>query len=169
MAGGKGTLEPLMVGFARAGAGSPHLVVRDLDLDAPCASAWISVHAPRDVGPFFSLRLAVHAIEAWFLADRAHAAESLRVHVNKLPMRPDDEPDPKLTIVALARASTKPALRAALVPRPGISRKAGAGYETWLLGASTGWSLERALEHSASLARAHERLRDLRGRWQAQT
>ena len=166
-AGGKHGLGPLIAGFARAANGAPHLVVRDLDGDAPCAGAWIETNAPSVRGTYFSLRLAVRAVEAWFLADRAVAAAALHVDERRIPRRPDEEVDPKLTIVNLARGSAKPWVRAAIVPAAGISRKAAAGYGGWLLSASARWSVERAMKNSASLARAHRRLTELHAAWAA--
>ena len=93
---GKGSLLEIIEGFARAGKGGPHLVVRDLDNDANCPGEWISRNAPKEAGPFFALRLAVRAVEAWFLADRDHAARSLRVAPNRIPNVPDNEPDPEI-------------------------------------------------------------------------
>lgn len=167
---GKHMLTPLIVGFARAGQGSPHLVVRDLDVDAPCAGAWIETNGPSSPGVYFALRLAVRAVEAWFLADRTTAAGALHVEERRIPLRPDDEDDPKRTIVNLARGSSKTSVRGAVVPAPGTSRKAGPGYEGWLLSASTRWSVDRAMANSMSLARAHRHLSALRRTWEeAQT
>jgi hypothetical protein len=166
-AGGKHTLDPLIAGFARSAQWAPHLVVRDLDRDAPCAGAWIETNGPATSATFFALRLAVRAVEAWFLADRAVAAAALHVDEGRIPRLPDDEADPKLTIVNLARASSKPWVRAAIVPAQGMSRKAAAGYGGWLLGASARWSVERAMANSASLARAYRRLTELHKAWAA--
>jgi hypothetical protein len=165
IAGGKPKLDPLIPGFAKAGQGSPHLVVRDLDLDAECAPAWLATKWPRVAGPYFALRLAVRAIEAWFLADRDNAASALHIPLEKLPLEPDKEADPKRAIVNLARLSTKKSVREAIVPAAGISRKAGQGYEAWLIGAAQRWSIERAMPNSPSLARAHRRLLALRVAW----
>ena len=166
---GKHSLAPYIAGFARAAPGSPHLVVRDLDDDAPCAAAWIEANAPPSQGTYFALRLAVRAVEAWFLADRVVAAAALHVDEQRIPRRPDDEADPKLTIVNLARGSSKPSVRDAIVPVIGMSRKAGPGYGTWLLGASSRWSVERALPNSESLARAHRRLTAIHDAWRLAT
>ena len=166
VAKGKHNLDPLIAGFARAGQGSPHLVVRDLDADLPCAAAWVADNAPKDAGAYFALRVAVRAVEAWFLADRAVAAAALHVGEPKIPLCPDDEIDPKTTVVNLARTSTKLSVRNAVVPAPGMSRKAGAGYEGWLIAAAAGWSLERAIANSPSLARAHRRLTALCAAWE---
>lgn len=165
IAGGKHRLDPLVPGFARAAKGSPHLVVRDLDLDADCPAEWIDRHAPPSSGRYFMLRLAVRAVEAWFLADREAASAALHLAAQKIPRNPDEEPDPKRAIVNLARRSSKPSIQRALIPAPGSSRKAGPGYETWLLGAAERWSLARAEVNSPSLARARRRLTELQTAW----
>jgi hypothetical protein len=164
---GKGALPGFIKGFARAGFGAPHLVVRDLDQDAPCAPSWVARNRPQSAGEFFSLRVAVRAVEAWFLADRYCAARALGIRESLLPTSPDDEPDPKLTIVNLARKHAKPRLVRALVPEVGKVRKIGPGFSAWLLGAAEQWSLSRAVAYSPSLARAHQRLLDLKQRWAA--
>ncbi len=163
---GKGGLDGRVPGFAQAGRGSPHLILRDLDRDGPCAPAWIAKNLPRGCGQFFSLRLAVRAIEAWFLADAETAARCLHVTEARIPLAPDDEPDPKLTLVNLGRHSTKKRVREGLVPRPGVSRKAGPDYERWLLEGAEKWSIDRAMARSPSLARAHAALGRLRASWQ---
>lgn len=167
VSGGKAPLDAKLAGYAKAARGSPYLVVRDLDRDAVCAASWMEEHAPPGAGRYFALRLAVRAVEAWFLADREVAAMALSVKVDQIPLEPDAEPDPKLSVVGLARKSTKPKVREAIVPTPGGSRKAGKGYEGWLLEAATRWSYERAAPRSPSLARAHERLVELRALWEA--
>jgi len=153
-AGGKTTLDPKLLGLARAAAGAPYLVLRDLDHDAPCASAWLKGHAPSAPGRFFALRLAVRAVESWFLADAVTAASALHVPVTQIPHDPDAEHDPKTRIVTLARKSTKPDIRKRLVPKPGAKRKAGPEYETWLIQSAARWKLERAHDRSPSLRKA---------------
>jgi hypothetical protein len=143
-------------------------VVRDLDQDAACAGAWLEKERPA-TARYFLLRLAVRAVEAWFLADTETAARSLAVPRNRVPPRPDDEVDPKLSIVQLARRSTKPAIRNAIVPPPGWSRKVGPGYASWLLSASGDWDFAAAVARSPSLARAHRALASMFESWREQT
>lgn len=166
---GKPGLDEMLPGLARAGHGSPHLVVRDLDHDAECPGAWIASNLPADAGRYFRLRLAVRAVEAWFLSDRKRAAEALSIPVGRIPLSPDNEADPKLTVVALARLSKKADIQRALVPRAGATRKVGRGYAGWLLQAAEGWSLEAAMKNSRSLARAYERLVELERIWSEST
>ena len=165
---GKSEVDKLIPGYARAGRGWPHLVVRDLDQDAACAPGLVDVLLATTPGDYFALRIAVRAVESWFLADRDHAARALSVKASQITLRPDDEPDPKRTIVDLAQRSTKPEIKRAIVPPPHFSRKSGPGYEAWLLKSATAWRLDRALANSPSLASAQARLTDLCRRWQAE-
>jgi hypothetical protein len=157
--GGIGELDKMIPGFAHAARHAPHWILRDLDRAEDCAPIWMAKHAPRAAGPLFSLRLAVRAVEAWILADTNAVAAALGVPARRLPVAPDDERDPKVTLVNLARQSTKATIRKGLVPAPGVKRKAGAAYEAWLIefGLTT-WSVERALPRSPSLTKAHQAL-----------
>ncbi|MBL8606256.1 MAG: hypothetical protein JNL38_03005 [Myxococcales bacterium] len=164
-AAGKGAVDRDLDGYARAAQGSPYLVLRDLDQDAACAPAWLETNRPAITGKFFCLRLAVRAVEAWFLADAKTAAASLHLPLAKMPLAPDAEPDPTRTIVNLARSSPKPAIRRGLVPAAGAKRSVGPDYEGWLIRSAADWSLERALERSPSLAGAKRSLERLKGIW----
>jgi hypothetical protein len=166
-ASGKAGIDAKLNGYARAAAGSPHLVVRDLDHDADCAPEWLASNAPSDPGAFFCLRMAVREVEAWFLADAKNAAAALHVSETAIPIDPDAEPDPKATIVALARRSPKPQIKKGLIPRPGTSRLVGPAYESWLIESGASWNLDRALKRSASLRRARKALHSLKKAWES--
>ena len=157
--GGKVALDAAIPGYAKAAHDAGYLVLRDLDNDAECAPTWLATNAPLQPKRFFRLRLAVRAIESWVMADAESVASSLHVPAHRVPIKPDDEVDPKLTLVNLARLSTKPAVRAALVPTAGMTRKAGRGYEGWLieLGREK-WRVDVAVKRSPSLARARNAL-----------
>lgn len=164
---GKSGIDATLPNWANAAKASPYLVLRDLDTDAGCAPEWIAEHAPKTVGKWFCLRIAVRAVEAWLLADATTLAKRLHIDETRVPRRPDDEADPKLTIVALARKSTKPAIRDGLVPRAGERRKVGPDYNGWLIDSGDTWSIERAMKRSPSLASAHRALVALRVAYQA--
>jgi hypothetical protein len=164
-ANGKDEIDARIDGFAKAGHYSPHLIVRDLDQDAECAATWVAAHVGKSGGPFFSLRIAVRAVEAWFLADRDNAAASLRLRIELIPNFPEAEADPKLTLVNLARRSGSARVRSAIVPAVGMSRKTGPGYAGWLQSAAANWSFTRARSNSPSLERAHRALVALNQTW----
>jgi hypothetical protein len=162
---GKAAIDRELPSYAKSAANWPYVVFRDLDRDAACAPEWLAAHAPPHAGAFFSLRIAVRAVEAWFLADREAAAHALAVGVHKLPLKPDAETDPKQTLVNLARASKKRMVREAVVPDAGVPGKVGRGYTAWLIRAAEDWSVDRARTNSESLERAHRRIAELRAAW----
>jgi len=164
---GKSGLDLKIKPWAKAAQGSPHLIVRDLDRDAPCAPEWLQVHAPPGAGEFFCLRLAVRAVESWALGDAAALARTLHIPTSRIPSDPDSLEDPKRALVDLARLSKRPELRRQLVPATGVSRKAGPGYEAWLIDFGTHhWNIERAQRSSESLRRAAIALKRLNALWQ---
>jgi len=89
------------------------------------------------------------------MADRLEFAAFLGVARSKVPGNPDGLPEPKLTLVNLARASRKKAIREDLVPRPGSGRTVGPAYASWLIEfAGTSWRPAEAAMNSDSLRRA---------------
>lgn len=110
----------------------------------------------------FLLRFAVNELESWIMADREGIAAFLRISAAKVPRAPDDEADPKRTLVALARGSRDIRLRDALVPKPDHGGAVGPGYTPAMWDfVETRWSPERARANSPSLARCIARLREL--------
>ena len=139
------------------------LILRDLDRDAPCASALIAdlLHE-RGLAPRVSLRIPVRAMESWLLADREGFTGEFGVAAHRLPDRPDELDDPKQHLVHACRHSTRRTVRNAMVPRPGSGRRVGPEYASRIAAfARATWSAERASRRSPSLERALAGLRDL--------
>jgi len=111
-------------------------------------------------------RLAVREVEAWLLADAHALSRFLRIPEGRVPADPDAEKDPTLTLVNLARQSTSPRIRQAIVPARGDRVQVGKLYEATIIEfAENHWSLERASQRSRSLARARTALEALAKRW----
>jgi hypothetical protein len=114
------------------------------------------------------LRVAVRAIEAWLLADAEHLAAFLRVPRARIPPDPDAEPDPKNTLIALARRGSNRAICSDIVPRQGSGGRVGPGYSGRIIefvsGAAHPWRPEVAVQRSDSLRRCVAALRNLK-RW----
>lgn len=133
------------------------------DVDRGCA-ARISedlrgAHPPAG----FLLRLAVREAESWVLADIDNFASFLGVSPTHIPSRPDDEHDPKLTVLRLAKRAKVRGLRREMVSESD-SNKPGSGYNLHLSSFVEGhWSPSRAAANSPSLARTVNRLMELRG------
>ena len=152
--------------FNQAARHSPWFALCDLDRDE-CAPTRQQRYLP-EPAPGMCFRIAVRSVEAWFLADRDGVARFLRVAKDSVPFAPEDEPDPKSRIIALARRSRSRAIREGLAPVPGDRRTVGPEYALMVSEfARDYWSPERAADHAPSLRRATERCRNFArsGRW----
>jgi hypothetical protein len=150
--GGKARLDRQLSGYNSAARFGHWLVVRDLDQDAACAPELKGLLLP-EPSTLMCLRVAVRAAESWLLADAARLAAFLGVSAARVPGDPDRVPDPKGTIVNLARHSRKRDVREDMVPRPGSSARVGPGYATRIMEfAGGGWRPRTAVRNSPSLA-----------------
>jgi hypothetical protein len=110
----------------------------------------------------FVLRVAVHEVEAWLLADPDAIRELFGQRASKrLPDNPDSVPEPKEMLLRLAELAPRPVREDVCKERGGISSQ-GLGYNARLcdLVAAT-WNPERAAARSESLRRARARIREL--------
>jgi hypothetical protein len=142
-----------------AASSMPCIALTDLDKN-PCPSGLIQKRLPRGVHQNFLLRIAVREVESWLLADKDRFADFLGVDATKMPHRPDELPDPKETVVSLARRSRKTEVKRDIVPdRAGY--KEGRGYCRRLMEfALNHWRADAAArEASPSLRRAYEAIR----------
>jgi hypothetical protein len=162
---GKGELDKALPGYNAAARGLPWFVLRDLDHDAPCPGALAATLLPAPK-PLMCLRVAVRAVEAWLMADPETLATFLHISSAQIPIDPEGEEDPKGTMVHLAGRSNKPAIRKAMLPQRGTSRRAGPGYEGRILEyGEKHWRADVARGKSPSLDRAVKALERLRKAW----
>jgi hypothetical protein len=150
---GKPYLRTHIAGYNNAARHAPWLVLVDLDGDSDCAPAlrqdWLAAPAPR-----LCFRVAVRAVESWLIADAAGLAAFLGVAPAKIPHDPDALPAPKNSLVALARASRRKAIREDIVPRPESGRPVGPAYTSRVIEfASQHWQPDEAARRSESLRR----------------
>lgn len=168
-AGGKSRLDPRIPEMNRSGASINWLILRDLDHDAPCASALIELLlAGNRLAPRVLLRVPVRSMESWMLADAEGFAGEFRIAKRLLPDRPDDLDDPKQGLIEACRRSLRRAIREAMVPRPGSGRKVGPEYTSRIVSfARRTWEPERAAQRSPSLRRTLATLCELvaKGIW----
>jgi hypothetical protein len=162
---GKEQLLNLLPRYNQAARFMPWVVVVDLDRDAECAPDFV-VEKLAEPTRWMCFRVAVRAIEAWLLADREHLANFLRVPVNKFPVQPDSEHDPKATLVNLARQSKLKTIHEDMVPRPGTGRSVGTGYAArlseFIRESKQPWRPDIARQHSDSLQRCLDALASLK-------
>lgn len=149
---GKANLDQRLGSYLAAAGKSPWLIVRDLDHDADCAPTLLARLAPRgDRGP---LRIAVRSAEAWLLADAERAAHWLGIARTKIPADVDALPDPKQTLINLARASRRREILLDIVPEVGSTARSGKGYVNQIRSfCGQAWRPDVAARRSDSLQR----------------
>jgi len=158
---GKPFLQQRIVGYNAAAQHAPWMVLVDLDNDHVCAPPLRACWLPR-LAPRLCFRVAVHAVEAWLLADAERIATFLRVARGKVPTDPEILGDPKAAMVALARASRRRDVYEDMVPRVGSGRPVGPAYSSRLIEfASSSWRPEVAAQRAESLRRAIDCLKRL--------
>jgi len=153
-------LWPALPRYAQqAGRVQPVLCIADTD--GQCAVDLLTRWLPTPAEKRMLLRLAVTEAESWVLADRDGAAQALAIPLNRLPHRPDDEPDPKRLLLTLAARSKKREIRDEVVSSEDRN-KPGSGYNFHLSAfVRSSWDARRAAQISPSLARAMKRIEDL--------
>ncbi|MGE0080730.1 MAG: hypothetical protein AB7U81_05480 [Thiohalomonadaceae bacterium] len=159
--GGYGGLKRKLPGLLRTAEHIPVLLLTDLD-KVHCAPTLINQWTSnRPLPNKMLLRVAVREVEAWLLADAHAMSQFLRVSEARFPRNPDDEIDPKRTLLELAKKAPR-RIRDELLKPPYAIAAQGLGYNE-VLGRFVGteWSPERAAQRSPSLARTRRRIREL--------
>jgi hypothetical protein len=158
---GKTAIRQKLQGYNAAARFEPWVVLVDLDADAPCAAPLCAEWLP-EPAPHMNFRVAVHAVEAWLLADRERAGAFLAVPATRIPRDPDSIERPKRFVVDLAARSRRRDIRMDMTPRPGTGRTVGPAYTSRMIEFVTdgrnGWRPSVAARHSESLARCLRRL-----------
>ncbi len=156
--GGFGYLRRNINGWNSAAKGRPFIVLTDLD-KADCAPTLIDDWLTAPKRHNLILRVAVREVEAWLLGDQANLARHLSCRVTKMPEEPDSLPDPKRTLIDIAKESRSSATRSRLVPKKGSTAKQGPDYNACLSEFVRGsWDPVEAAQRSASLTRTVARL-----------
>ena len=164
--GGNGYLRKTVNGWNRAARGVPFFLLTDLDVIA-CPSLLMSTWLSDRIHPNLIFRVAVREVESWLLADRAGLSNFLRVPKTHCPERPDDLPDPKATLVALASKSPHGLVKARIVPRANSTAKQGRDYNGCLSEfVMTHWTPQEAALNSPSLERCRRRLASFQPHWE---
>jgi len=130
------------------------IVLIDLDRDFDCVAearhAWLP-----NANNQMCFRIARRAVEAWLLADRRGIAKRLGLSVDLIPKDPDNELDPKETMLTLARRSSSRLVREGWLPQANSGRREGPVYTSDLAEfVRDRWDLVTASGHSQSLNKA---------------
>lgn len=132
----------------------PYVALADLE-QAECPPVLLDQWFPDGKHTNLQARIAVHMVEAWLLADQEALAEYLGIAAHHIPQFPDQEANPKLVMVNLARRSRYRIIREDLAPAPASSAVIGRNYSGQLEKFVTEkWQSERAEARSPSLQRA---------------
>jgi hypothetical protein len=158
---GNGYLRSKMASWYQMAQQQVMLVLTDLDR-ANCLvefrDQWLATESP----PNLLLRIAVREVESWVLADHV-ALRMLLGAKGVLPATPDDLPDPKQSLLRLAKNAPRP-IRQDLLKTIDGNLAQGLGYNARLTAwVRSEWSPQRAAERSPSLARARLRLHEVVG------
>lgn len=158
---GKAAIHKQLRSYNAAARHTPWIVIVDLDSEADRAPQLVSDWLPESAD-LMHLRVAVHAVESWLLADAQRIGKFLGVPLSRVPTNPDTLPDPKLTLINLARRSRSRALREDMAPRPESGRTVGPAYVSRLIEFATdmtdGWRTRTAAQASPSLRGCTNRL-----------
>jgi len=128
------------------------------DTDGKCPVKLLRAWLPKQQPENFILRLAVTESESWILADRDALAEFLKINVSHIPICSDDIPDPKRSMVSLARRSRHRHIRQEMVSSHD-PEKPGSGYNQHLCSfVRNHWRPFIAAEQSPSLSKAIRKL-----------
>jgi len=158
---GFGYLKTNIKGFNQASKVNPHFMLTDLD-NYKCPVELIHDWMNFELHPDFILRIAIREVESWVLADRENLSRFFNVSIINFPKDSDMVPDPKNTLIQLAKRSNKRAIKEDIVPI-NQNAKIGPNYNGCLSDfVFNFWDIEKAILHSESLRRAIKRLSDFR-------
>jgi hypothetical protein len=157
---GIGYIREKVSAFNRSANQIAYLTMIDLmDTRLPCAPEVVRQWLPHPNRGML-LRIVVREIESWLLADREGIAAFLAVPLTRVPINPEQLPDPKQALVNVARKSRRRRLRQSLVPAQGSVAQTGRLYVTELRAfVQNHWDVTNAAMHSVSLAKCLGRLR----------
>jgi hypothetical protein len=149
---GKAHLKKQINNFNNAAKNSFWIVLTDLD-EHPykCAPElvrdWLSRPASKMI-----LRVAVHEIESWILADRKNFSAFFKVSMEKIPCNPDEIKNPKEYLLNLIKTSKRKSLHKDMLPDQDNGRKEGPAYVSRIIEYIHHiWNFTEAKKNSKSL------------------
>jgi hypothetical protein len=150
---GFGKIKRQIEAYNEAAKHGYYFVITDLD-NNDCAPSLIRDWLPLRPNNQLLFRIAVHEIESWLLADRENFANFFSINQNLVPLKPDNEADPKQTVIYLAKKSRKKEIREAIVPIDDFAIN-GPGYNIQFQSfIQNTWNINSARKNSPSLDKA---------------
>ena len=150
---GNGKMKRRINAYNNASQFGHYFIITDLD-NYQCASFLIKDWLQDQRSGKLLFRVAVHEVESWLLADRENFAAFFSISQNLVPLKPDNETDPKRIVISLAKRSRKREIREAVVPIDEYA-SIGPGYNIQFQNfIQNSWDIESARKNSPSLDRA---------------
>jgi len=150
---GFGEIRKNILAFNNACLITPYLVLTDLDNNACAPGLIIDWMQNRYCHQQLWFRVAVREVEAWLLAHRQAIADFFQVQINLIPQHPEQLPDPKRELIALATRCRNASRRKAIVPI-GMAKQGPDYNSEMLMFVRDFWNPEHARQFSESLDRA---------------
>jgi hypothetical protein len=151
---GKGKIKKQITAYNSAAQYGYYFVITDLDNEYDCAPLLIKDWLKARCSSQLLFRVAVHEVESWLLADRENFASFFSISQNLIPQKPDNETDPKRTVISLAKRSRKREIRDAIIPIDNYA-SIGPGYNSLLQSfIQKTWNIDTARKNSPSLDKA---------------
>ncbi len=163
--GGKRKILDNLQKYNEAAQYTQWIIVLDLDLDEYCAPDYINRILPSPYSGM-TLRIAVHSIESWLMADSGRMARFLQIPAENFPANPDTVTNPKRFLIDLIRQKCRRTqLRRDMLPDEDSSSKVGLEYNFQIANyVQKHWRPEVAACNSDSLARCIRALESLKRR-----
>ena len=159
---GKGKIKKQIEAYNYAAQYNHYFIITDLDDSYNCAPLLVNEWLPKPKTSKFLFRVAVHEIESWLLADRENFSTFFSISKALIPLNPDNEQNPKQTVISLAKRSKKREIREDVVPIDNFAR-IGPGYNLQLQKyIQNNWDIELARKNSPSLDKAIKSLERFR-------
>jgi len=154
---GFGYIKSNIDGFNQACVAIPFLILTDLDA-CICPSELVTSWFKKPMHANMIFRIAVREVESWLLADIDGLSDFLGVSKVNFPIEPENELDPKNTMIALTKRSRKRRITEDIIPI-NENAKIGPNYNGRLMEfVFDRWNIKRAMDRSVSLKRAYDRL-----------
>lgn len=154
---GFGNIKANINGYNQACISIPFIVLVDLDnYECPLAliNSWFNGTPHKNM----IFRVAVREIESWLLADKQGFSNYLGISSIHIPDNPENENDPKRSLISIVKKSRKRIIREDIVPI-NVNAKIGPNYNGRLMEfVSHHWDLDRAKRRSKSLNRSINKL-----------
>jgi len=159
---GSGYIKNKIRDFNKSAQNICYLALVDfMDTDCICPSEVVSTWLPYKNDLMF-FRVVVREIESWIMADRKNIAHFLNVSIEKIPLNPENEDDPKQKLVNIARGSRSSKIISELVPEQNSTAQVGKLYTSEIKRfISDIWDANSARINSPSLDKCLKRLENI--------